>query len=218
MIRTRKLFLMVSRTDTGVARCIRALSRYPYNHVSLTMDPQLRSWYSFARFVQDAPFYGGFIREPVERFYAENGDAQVRIYRVDIPEVTAQALEKMVEKAGRQDNVFLYNYFDALASALGGHVQIANAHTCLSFACSILDTYHVNIRSLCEELAPWLIFEGTLSSVLPDNGRRDDPFFSHIGAVSGTVRSAKQLGLLTLRLISEGVRSIYTHHSHRTAH
>ena len=53
----RQLFILVSQTHTGIARLIRGVCNYPYNHVSVTLDPSLRRWYSFARYVQDAPLY-----------------------------------------------------------------------------------------------------------------------------------------------------------------
>ena len=42
MAEKRYLYLMVSRTDTNIGRIIRVFSRYPYNHVSLSIDPTLR--------------------------------------------------------------------------------------------------------------------------------------------------------------------------------
>lgn len=49
MVRTKPLFVMISQTDTAIARIIRAFCRYPYNHVSLTLDRDFRTWYSYAR-------------------------------------------------------------------------------------------------------------------------------------------------------------------------
>lgn len=218
MIRTRQLFILVSRTDTGIAQVIRTFSRYPYNHVSLTLDPSLRRWYSFARYVQDTPFYSGFICEPVERFYAENGDAQVRLYRVEIPSKTAEELEALMDKASQPDSGLIYNYFDALAGAMGGKLPITGSHTCLSFACSILERQHLSIKSLCRDLEPSMIYEGALSSLIPDSGRRDDLYFTRLGFLHGTALSAKQLALLTHRMVAQAFDIYKFLVSHRTAH
>lgn len=218
MIRTRQLFILVSRTDTGIAQAIRAFSRYPYNHVSVTLDPSLRRWYSFARYVQDAPFYSGFICEPVERFYNENGDAQVRIYRVEIPKKTADELEALMEKAGDPHSGLIYNYFDAVLGAMGGKLPITGSHTCLSFACSVLDRQHLNIESLCQDLEPNMFYEGSLASLLPDSGIRDDLYFTQLGFFRGTALSAKQLAQLTHRMVAQAFDIYKFLVSHRTAH
>ena len=217
MPRTRPLYIMISRTDTGIARIIRTVSRYPYNHVSLTLDPELGQWYSFARYVQDAPFYSGFIREPIERFLAGQGDAQVRIFRLEIPEHQAAGLEALCEKAGRTDSGLIYNLFDAIASGIGWSLPIPNAHTCLSFACSILGQTHRTIRSLSDELEPWLVYEGSLAALVPDSGSREDLYFTHIGLLDSTWHSAKQLAVLTARLMRSSFDSYMAHRFHRTA-
>ena len=57
-----QLYIMLSRTDTGMGRLIRFFTRYDYNHVSLSLDPRLHSWVSFARYAVDVPLAGGFVR------------------------------------------------------------------------------------------------------------------------------------------------------------
>lgn len=218
MDKTQQIFIMISRTDTGIAKLIRGISRYPYNHVSLTLDPSLRQWYSFARYVQDAPFYSGFIREPVERFLAGEGDAQVRIFRLELPVNQAAELEQLCEKAGKEDSGLIYNLFDAAASCIGLELSIPDAHTCLSFACSILGREHRTIQSLSDELEPYRIYEGSLAALVPDSGSRDDVYFTRIGLLGGTVKSVKQLGRLTLRLMCSSFSSYRAHRFHPTAH
>lgn len=218
MEETRRIYIMISRTDTGIARLIRGISRYPYNHVSLTLDPTLRQWYSFARYVQDAPFYSGFIREPAERFLAGGTDAQVRIFRLELPVSQAADLEQFCQTAGREDNGLIYNLFDAVASGIGLKLPIPGSHTCLSFACSILGREHRTIQSLSAELAPYCVYEGSLAALVPDSGSRDDVYFTRIGLLGGTVKSAKQFGRLLLRLLRSRFSSLMFLRFHRTVH
>lgn len=201
MKQTRYLYVMISRTETAVAKLIRQVSNYPYNHVSLTMDPTLRTWYSFARYHKDAPFYSGFIREPVERFLAETGDANVRIFRLEIPADRAKRIEQLFLQAGRPETRLIYNYFDAAASALRMKIAVAGAYTCLSFACAILQRQYRQISDLDQALAPHLFYAGSLSALAPDSGNRDDPFFQPVGLAVGTAKSAKQLATVTVRFL-----------------
>lgn len=197
----RYLYIMISRTDTGMARFIRIFSRYPYNHVSMTLDPSLRSWCSFARYHQDAPFYGGFIQEPVERFLANSGDANVRIFRLEIPQERAGRIERLFLHAGKKETRLVYNYFDAMASILNLKIAIAGAYTCLSFACAVIGRQYRRIKDLNNALEPHLYYNGSLAQLVPDSGSREDNFFRPIGFVRGNWRSAKQLGLVIARFI-----------------
>ena len=198
---TRPLYVMISQTDTGIGRFIRAFSGSRYNHVSMTLDPSLRSWCSFARYHQDAPFYSGFIKEPIERFLANTGDANVRIFQIDLPRERARRVEQLFLQAGRKETRLIYNYFDAMASVLDLKIAIANSYTCLSFACAVLGRQFRRIEDLNEALEPNLLYEGSLAMLLPDSGSRDDAYFESIGFMKGNWHSAKQLALVTARFI-----------------
>lgn len=197
----RYLYVMISQTDTAMARLIRTLSRYPYNHVSMTLDPEFRSWCSFARYHQDAPFYSGFIKEPVERFLAKTGDAHVRIFRLEITKDKARRIEQLFLQAGRKETRLIYNYFDAAASVLNLKIAIAGSYTCLSFACAVIGRQYRQIEDLNDALEPNLYFEGSLADLVPDSGSREDTYFQPIGFVRGNWRSAKQLALVTARFL-----------------
>lgn len=217
MVKTRPVYIMASRTDTGIARLIRAVTHYPYNHVSLTLDPAFSDWYSFARYTQDAPLYGGFIHESPARLLGERADTQVRLFRVDIPEKSAAELEALLPLAGRRDSGLIYNHFDAIASALGGHVTVPGCHTCLSFACHVLDMEFKSIEALCDALSPCEIYEGSLAELLHQEAGREDAYYSHMGLLRGSGHSAALLGLLLYRTLCHGFDSYMAHRFHRTA-
>lgn len=200
MEQVRHLYVMISRTQTFMGKLIRLFVRYPYNHVSLTLDPTLQRWVSFARFRKDAPLYGGYIQEPVERYLAGCASVQVRIFRLEISEERYRQLETLFEQAGsNQKNGLIYNTFDAVASATGHHVTVPNAYTCLSFACQVLGENFKTIQELDMALSAHLFFEGELSRLVRDSGRRDDPYFARLGAMKGSWRTAKHFARLSKR-------------------
>lgn len=193
------LYLMLSRTDTGIGRIIRAATHYPYNHVSLSLDPSMRRWVSFARYARDIPFYAGFVEEPVERYLASGLPIGVRIFRLEIPEETAGKLSALFARAGRRDRQLIYNLFDAAAAAFGGSIRIPNAYTCLSFACRVMGVKFRSIRELDAYLSPYLIYEGLLTGLVADSGRRDDAYFRELGLLRGSWNTARNLTLLSGR-------------------
>lgn len=217
MAKTRPIYIMVSQTDTGIARLIRNVTHYPYNHVSLTLDPSFENWYSFARYVQDAPLYGGFIHESPARLLGKSGMTNVRIFRVDIPQKNALELERMLPLAGRRDSGLIYNHFDAVASAVGGRVPVPGCHTCLSFACSVLDREFLTIKELCDSLAPWEIYAGPLAELLNAVPSQEDEYYSREGLLRGSSHSAALMGLLVYRTLCHGFDSYKDYFFRRTA-
>lgn len=195
------LYLMVSRTETNIGRIIRVFSRYPYNHVSLSLDPNLREWVSFGRFRKDTPFYAGFIRETAERYLSQNGDTPIRLFRLQITEMKFRQLSRLFSSAGYGETRLIYNLYDAIASSVHIKIPIRGAYTCLSFASMVLDKRYLNIKELNDDLQPYMIFEGPLSSLVTDSGQRSDRYFDDLGILRGTWRTTKQLADLTTRPI-----------------
>lgn len=193
---TQKLYIMISHTDTGVGKLIRLISGYPYNHVCITLDNSFRNWISFARYIQDTPLFGGFIREPVERYLAKGERIDVRIFALDISWENREALEKLFSLAGKQDPRLRYNLFSLLTLTFGVEVPIPGAYTCLGFANRILGTRHRSIRALSEDLAPRLFYEGSLADLAPDSGSRNDIYFTRLGFWRGTFESLQAIGSL----------------------
>ena len=198
----KMLYIMISKTDTGIGRVIRGFTGYPYNHVSLTLDPTFRTWVSFARFVHDTPLYGGFIREPVERFLAKGEQIDVRIYGLEVPEPRYSQLEALFALAGRQDGNLLYNHFALVSAACGFDIPIPGAYTCLGFANAVLSTDHKSFQELDAQLTPSLVYEGSLGALAPDSGRRDDLYFTRLGLLQGSIQSVTALSSLLYFLLN----------------
>lgn len=195
------LYVMLSRTDTGVGRMIRFFTRYNYNHVSLTLDPSLTQWVSFARYRVDVPLAGGFVEEPAERFLSRGISIPVRIYRIPLTEEQYQRLHQLFSLAGRRDSGLIYNLFSAFFTAFGRPYPIPGAYTCLDFACTVLDKPSPSIRKLDEALEPQLFFEGTLETLVSDTQRRDDLYFTPRGLLPGLWDTALHIRCLFSRAI-----------------
>lgn len=208
MAASPSLYIMISRTDTGIGRIIRKLSRYPYNHVALTLDPTFRTWVSFARYVHNVPLYGGFIVEPAERYLAKGGRIDVRIFRLELTEERIHRLKLLFSMASQPDCGLIYNTFDILAAAFGGKAPVSDAYTCLGFACEVLGLPFTTIKEMDEHLTPHLYYEGDLASLVADSGRRDDPYFSHMGLARATWLSTRHIARLSRRALWPGENSI----------
>lgn len=198
----KQLYIMISRTQTGMGKLIRLFTGYRYNHVSLSLDPTFRSWVSFARYHCDAPLYGGYIVEPAERLLS-GGSSMVRIFSIDITGERQCELEKLFSEAGVLPPVRMYNTFDALAAPFGKHIPISDSFTCLSFACAVLGQQFASIRKLDEYLTPFLIYEGRLDELVPDSGNREDVYFKRLGMTGAFCETFRHFS----RLISRAAHS-----------
>lgn len=194
------LYVMLSRTPTGMGKIIRLFTRSPYNHVSLTLDDTFRQFVSFARYRVDTPLAGGYITESAERFLAGDSEVPVRIFRVEITDEKAQQLTKLFARAGDRGTGLIYDSLAALLSTFHIRTHIPGAYTCLSFASKVLDIPCRSLQELADHLSPLEIFHGDLRTVVQDSNDRSDPYFTPRGFFRGTADTAAHFGRLFCRL------------------
>lgn len=202
-LQRRYLYLMISQTDTQIGRMIRAISGFPYNHVSMSLDPTFHRWVSFGRYNRRAPLYAGYITESPERYLAKGRDIRVRIFRMELSQERYAQLSNLFSHAGDRDCGLVYNTFDMVAAAFRRQVEIPGAYTCLGFACAVLGMQCINIPELNRELEPMLIFDGSLARLVPDSGSRTDHYFDQYGLIQGAWSSVVQFAVLIWRFFGD---------------
>ncbi len=202
---TKKLYVMISSTNTKMGNFIRFFTRYEYNHVSLSIDKDLKNFVSFGRIVNDAPLYGGFVNETIERYMYRGKSSKVRLFCLDIDEKKYNALLELFRDADNPNSGLIYNYFDALATPLGLQVKVKGAYTCLGFANAVLGTNCKSIKALNKELSDRLIFDGEISELGYDSGDRTAMYFKNIGFRRGFIKTTKRFFIIFKRIVHEDV-------------
>lgn len=198
------LYLMLSKTNTGMGRLIRAFTRGTYNHVSLTLDPELQSFVSFARYVRKVPLAGGFVEEPAERFLCQAGPLPVRVFRMELDPQRERELFSLFRQAGDPDTGLIYDTLGALLTTWKIRCHIRGAYTCLGFASAVLGKPFRSIQELEAYLDPYEVYHGDLRSLVTDTGDRSAPFFVHRGFWQGTGDTTIHFARLLGRILGMG--------------
>lgn len=179
---SQSLYLMISSTNTGVGKVIRKVTKYPYSHVSLSLNPELDEWVSFARYHKDSPFVGGFIREDIQRLASIATTMPVRIFRIPIDSENYEKLNTLFQTAGNAQEEYYYNLFDAAAGAFHKEIRIPGSYTCLGFANQILGTDYRSIAELSDYLDGLMIYEGEYWNI--QNWVQPDPSGEYLKKIS----------------------------------
>ena len=195
----RHLYIMLSRTDTGMGRFIRFFTKETYNHVSLSLDDRLCHFVSFARFRQDVPLAGGYVSEPPERLLSCGKAMPVRIFQLEISPEDAEKLETLFALAGHAP--LTYNSLGALLHGCHIPCRIPGSYTCLEFAEAILGRSFPSIQALADELEPLEFYQGDLFRLLESSGKQDDPYFQKRGFWKGTWDTGIHFKTLLFRLL-----------------
>ena len=162
------VYVVFSSTQYMIAKCIRAMTRHRYNHVSISLDGNLQALYSFARRYDDTPFCGGFVVETPERYIRRNTTATVQICAIPVTDEVYDAIRAHLDGYVAKEQEYVYNYIGALSFLFRRRVALEKCHTCVDFATELIsmtgagiypDRFY-SIRGLARNLNRYKIYEG----------------------------------------------------------
>ena len=196
----RNLYIMLSRTGTGMGKVIRLFTHSTYNHVSLTLDSSFRHFVSFARYTRGVALAGGFVTESAQRFLCADQPVPVRIFRIEITQARYEQLSGLFSIAQNRTGL-IYNSLGALLSTWHLRCHIPASYTCLEFAAAVLKKPFRSLQELQAYLTPYEIFQGELNDLVQDNGDRSEAYFTRRGFLRGTADTVVHFTRLLGRLL-----------------
>lgn len=166
------IYVIFSSTPYKMSKFIRVFTRNFYNHVSISIDPNLEYFYSFARKNKKAPFYGGFTQESKLRFVNKNKYSVIKIAKIPVRKAQYEKVSEILDNMKENSDTYIYNTVSAFVSFFGKKVIIKNAYTCVEFVIHLLrnagiitdiDLYkNYSIRMLEILLNDFISFEGEI--------------------------------------------------------
>ena len=178
----RDLYVVISSTPNRIGHFIRRITGQPYNHASISFDPDLKTMFTFARSYYRTPFYGGFVIETPSRYCINGVNATIEVYRIAIPEDNYQTLKSHIDSMCHNQKKYLYNHLAALVFPLGIRIPAKDAFVCVEFCVDSLHkagidvdpTKHYSLKEIQKLLQPHLTFTGPM----PQDGNFDSVYFS----------------------------------------
>ena len=208
----KSVYIIFSHTHTRIGALIRLVTRHEYNHVSVALDGDFKTMYSFTRYYKNAPFVAGFSEESPLR-YCSNTDevTNVKVCKIPVSAEKHAQISEYLRAVQRDSDKYLYNLFSAALYPAGRRVQIRNSYTCIEFAIHVLSTFYVadgiydhrfyKIIELENLLDRYKMYEGDLSGIAHPDGWGNDGYQVYIRRRTLMFSSAKRLGRLFKRVV-----------------
>ena len=177
------LYVVFSATPYRIGRLIRNLTGETYNHISLSLDKDLRRMYSFSRRFYRTPFYGGFVWESPSRYQVNGHDSQICLCALPVTDSQHKQLEQLVEAMYSKRQSYLYNHLSVLGTVIRKPIPVKDAYTCVEFCIRILRDMGVDVHpgkyytigDVQKLLQPYTVYSGNM----PKDATEDTAFFSH---------------------------------------
>lgn len=154
------IFVVLTQTGTMVSRTIKAFTRTPFNHVSITTDKELREMFSFSRFNKHRPLPAGFKNEGIHTgVFGLFASIPCEIYGFEVTDEQLARYNKLLAHFKNKTQLYSYNLLGLLTVPLGIPLKRRTRFVCSQFVAHML-TYSGIAK-----------FNKDISLVIPDDFR-----------------------------------------------
>lgn len=141
-MKTKKIYIVITKTNTVFAKLIRVFSGDQYNHVSIALDKSLKTMYSFGRVHVTNPFIGGLVNETPENPLLKN--AKVCVMSIDVTKEQYQYIQQKITEMYQKKEVYQYNFWGVVFAAFGLHITRKNHFYCSEFVLKLICKSGIN--------------------------------------------------------------------------
>lgn len=161
-MKTVYVVFLASNFKSG--RFIRFITGGRFNHVALSLTPEISKMYSFARANYYQPLLGGFEVEQPDRYISPTSDVFVRICAYEVSDERYEDICRRLEYMTENRYKTRYNVLSILTYPFKRSVRIENAYTCVDFLTELLGLGQgYSITRLERRLSNSTIYLGLLS-------------------------------------------------------
>ena len=170
----KKVYIVISQTGSIVSKFIRIVTRDRYNHVSISLDKELKDMYSFGRVHTYNAFIGGFVKESVEKgtFKRFVNNTVAMIIEIDVGAEKYEEIAKDLAWMYKHRGEYHYNYKGLFLAIFGKPRHKIHCFYCSEFLKNFFDKHGIsNIEPESKVIKPMhfldipggkVIFEGRL--------------------------------------------------------
>ncbi len=182
---THSVYVVLTRTDTRVARVIQILTRKPYSHASISMDVSLRELFSFCRNNPRFPLPATFNEEYVGKgVFGLYDNIPCEIYEIPLTEAQYRELCKQLLHFQHFRKRYSYSLLGLIRVPLQIQHELRYKFVCSQFVAYMLQECNVKLDKSASLYSPedlrhlptaTLIYRGELNEYYSESAH-DSPY------------------------------------------
>ncbi len=135
----RYVYIVLTQTGSTLSGILKQVTRAPFNHVSLSLKPDLSEMFSFGRRRPFNPFVGGFVLEaPRKGTFQRFPETEALVIRRPITEQQYRTIKRCFDGMYRVKDRYHYNFTGLALAAFGVSYRGPYAFYCSEFARHVL--------------------------------------------------------------------------------
>ncbi len=149
----KPIYIILSQTDTVLARTLKLITGAEYNHASISLDASMNEIYSFGRLRPNNPFVGGFVRESknsgtFKRFYK----TRAVILKTEIEDGDYDRIQGYFQTMYDHRRDYCYNYRGLFLALFGKAYRNERHFYCSEFVRHILIQFNIESAESFHEI------------------------------------------------------------------
>lgn len=135
----KKIYILLTRTDTIPARIIRKFVKGEFSHTSISFLPRTDKFYSFARRKINNPMFAGFISEDIHtKVFAKYPNAHSALYCLDVEDDAYERATDIIRDFREHRKEATYSFVGAVGMKIGLKIKRGYKFTCSQFVAFVI--------------------------------------------------------------------------------
>ncbi|HAQ41382.1 MAG TPA: hypothetical protein DCM73_11510 [Clostridiales bacterium] len=135
----KEIKIVLTQTNTVFSRALKAVSKKPYNHISISFEDDCKTMFSFGRKITWFPLIGGFVKEnPDGGVFKMYPDTKCKIYKLEVTDSDYNIITRRLEKFLTEPNSFRYSILNIFLIYFNIPLQRNYYYVCSSFVTYLL--------------------------------------------------------------------------------
>ncbi len=140
----KKIYIILSYSNTVIAKVIRLFTHYKYSHVSISLDKNLNKMYSFGRKKVNNPFNGGFIIEKKSGlFFQKFSNTKCLVLELKVSSRKYRKLSKILKNYEANIDIYRYDIIGLILKLFKIKIIRKNYFVCTEFVGDLLNKTNI---------------------------------------------------------------------------
>lgn len=137
----KKVYIVLTHSGSFLSRLVKAYTGKDYSHVSISLDENLDTMYSFGRVWAYNPFWGGFVHEsPRFGTFKRFNKTTCKILSLSVTDEQYDKIGKIIDSFLNDKNSYRFNMIGLAAVMIDLRVKRKNCFYCAEFVKYVLDS------------------------------------------------------------------------------
>ncbi len=131
---TKTIYLMLSFTGTVLSRIVKVCTLREYSHISIALDLEFDSMYSFGRINPRNPFTGGFVKEEIDKgTYKLFKNTKCKVYSLQVTKEQHEKVKETIEEFTNEKSLYRFNVVGLIGTMVNRPINREYHYFCSQF-------------------------------------------------------------------------------------